>query len=237
LVVFRPAEDFALTSPLLLEFFEELPQLNPGDDEEMWAAGVQEAMREFRKAVRERYTEGTLARLLQTADVKTRRAAVLALGLIGTMQSNAAVAAMLDNDDPLVRRFASDAMWEIWFRGGTREQNWELQQALKQTDPETTRATLDAIIARAPDFAEPYNQRAIWFFKQGEFARAIENCETTLRLNPFHFGAAAGMGQCYLKLNKPRAALRAFRQALQINPTLDHLHDTIRTLEEATDRD
>jgi Tfp pilus assembly protein PilF len=144
---------------------------------------------------------------------------------------------VLDDDDPLVRRFASDSMWEIWFRGGTREQNWELQQALRQGDPTAARESLDAIIARAPQFAEPYNQRAIWFFKQGEFARAVEDCETTLRLNPFHFGAAAGLGQCFLKLKKPRAALRAFRQALQINPSLEHLHDTIRTLEEATGRE
>ena len=36
-------------------------------------------------------------------------------------------------------------------------------------------------------------------------------------------------------LARPRAALRAFRQALEINPALDHLHDTIRNLEEALD--
>ena len=43
------------------------------------------------------------------------------------------------------------------------------------------------------------------------------------------------MGQCFLKLKKPRAALRAFQMALEINPTLEHLTDTIRTLEEALD--
>jgi len=34
-----------------------------------------------------------------------------------------------------------------------------------------------------------------------------------------------------MKLRKPRAALRAFRQALQTNPTLTHLTETIATLE------
>jgi hypothetical protein len=38
------------------------------------------------------------------------------------------------------------------------------------------------------------------------------------------------MGQCLLKLNRPQAALRAFRQALAINPDLD-LYDTVRALE------
>src|SRR4051794_16893553 len=103
--------------------FDRLPELKPGDDEELWAAGVQDAMREFRTSVSKRYTEGTLARLLSSTDVQTRRAAVLALGLIGTIEVNPAVAAVLRDEDPLVQRFASDALWELWFRAGTVEQN------------------------------------------------------------------------------------------------------------------
>jgi tetratricopeptide (TPR) repeat protein len=223
-----------VSAPLLTEYFARLPDLQPGDDEELWAAGAQDAMREFRAAVRARYTEGTLVRLLGADDVRTRRAAVLALGLVGTIESNAAVAGRLTDPDPLVQRFASDALWEVWFRGGTPEQNLALHQAVRQADA-AARAALDALIADAPEYAEAYNQRAIWLFKRGEYARAVADCETVLRLNPFHFGAAAGMGQCYLKMKKPRAALRAFRQALDLNPTLDHLHDTIRTLQEALD--
>jgi hypothetical protein len=56
-----------------------------------------------------------------------------------------------------------------------------------------------------------------------------------LRLNPFHFGASAGMGQCLMKLGKNRAALRAFQAALEINPALEHLRDAIRVLERAID--
>lgn len=222
-----------MTVPLLLEMFDRLPELKPGDDEELWAAGVQDAMREFRAAVRERYTEGTLARLLSSADARTRRAAVLALGLIGTIEVNPAVAAVLRDEDPLVQRFASDALWELWFRGGTAEQNRLLEQAARDRDQLKARTELDQLIRQAPNFAEAYNQRAIWFFKRGEFARAVDDCEATLRLNPYHFGAAAGLGQCYLKLGKPRAALRAFRSAIEINPSLEHLRDTIRSLEEA----
>jgi tetratricopeptide (TPR) repeat protein len=191
----------------------------------------------FRAEVRDRYNEGTLQRLLNSTDARTRRAAILALGLIGTIDSNAAVAAMLHDEDPLVQRFASDALWELWFRGGTSDQNWCLQQAIRKTDSKAIRAALDGLIARAPEFAEAYNQRAIWFFKKGEFGRAVRDCEAALRLNPYHFGAAAGMGQCYLKLKKPRAALRAFRQAIEINPTFDHLHETIRAIEKALEKE
>jgi tetratricopeptide (TPR) repeat protein len=224
-----------VSAPLLVELFDRLPPIQPGDDEDLWAAGAQDAMREFRTAVRERYTEGTLQRLVRSPDVAVRRAAVLALGLVGTMQSNAAVAGLLGDADPLVQRFAADAMWEVWFRGGTAEENWQLQQAVRIADPDDARSALDELIRQAPEFAEAYNQRAIGFFKRGEYARAVEDCEVVLRLNPYHFGAAAGMGQCLLKLKKPRAALRAFRQALDLNPGLEHLKDTIQALEAALD--
>ncbi len=224
-----------MATPLLVELFDRLPPIQPGDDEDLWAAGARDAMREFRSAIRERYTEGTLQRLVLSADVKVRRAATLALGLVGTMQSNTSVAALLHDDDPLVQRFAADAMWEVWFRGGTDEQNWQLQQAVRLPDPDDARVALDELITQAPEFAEAYNQRAIGLFKRGEYARAVEDCEVVLRLNPYHFGAAAGMGQCLLKLKRPRAALRAFRQALDLNPALEHLKDTIQALEAALD--
>ena len=183
--------------------------------------------------MRKRYAEGTLQRLLAHDDVRARRGAAFALGLLGTMQSNAAVAAALKDDDALVRRFAGDGLWEIWGRAGTPEQNQQLQQIGRLADADAARAALDALIAAAPDFAEVYNQRAIGRFRRGDFARSVEDCEAVLRLNPFHFGAAAGMGQCYLKMKKPRSALRAFEHALEINPTLDHLRDTIAALQEA----
>jgi hypothetical protein len=40
------------------------------------------------------------------------------------------------------------------------------------------------------------------------------------------------MAQCFMKLHKPRAALRAFRNAFRINPGLEGIEDTIRALED-----
>jgi tetratricopeptide (TPR) repeat protein len=97
-------------------------------------------------------------------------------------------------------------------------------------------AELDQLIQQAPHFAEAYNQRAIWFFKRGDLARAVEDCEAVLRLNPFHFGAAAGLGQCLVKLGKCHGAIRAFRTALEINPALEHLQETIEQLERSLER-
>jgi cytochrome c-type biogenesis protein CcmH/NrfG len=54
-----------------------------------------------------------------------------------------------------------------------------------------------------------------------------------LKLNPYHFGAAAGLGQCQMHLGKYRAALKAFRQALRINPGLTEVLAAIQALETA----
>lgn len=220
---------------LLAEAFLKLPQPQPGDDPDLMTAALRGPMREFRTEVRARYTEGTLQRVLASGDDVSRRAAALALGLVGSMKSNRPVADALRDTDGLVRDFAADALWEIWFRGETPARGDKLREAMALPDQLQVVAALDDLVREAPDFAEAYNQRAIVYFRRGEYARAAADCEKVLRLNPVHFGAASGMGQCYLRLRKPRAALRAFQRAFDIHPHLDNLGDTIRELQEALD--
>ncbi len=222
-----------MSVPLLVEFYAKLPQPRPGDDPDLLQAGVEGAMREFRDEVCAKYTEGTLQRLLTADDEQVRRAAALALGLVGTMRSNLALAAALQDADPLVRKFAADSLWEVWFRGDEADHGRRLRKAVKLPDHARAVAALDELIRESPSFAEAYNQRAVLFFRRGEYGRSVADCEAALRLNPAHFGAASGMGQCYLRMNKPRAALRAFRQALAIHPHLDEVRDAVRDLEAA----
>jgi tetratricopeptide (TPR) repeat protein len=215
----------------LIEFYRELPQLRPPDDPDLWAARMHDGLRSFRRRLLSRYTEGTLQRLLSHPDPEARRAAALGLGLIGTMESNAVLARSLHDADPPAAQMAADALWQLWFRGGTDDQNAELQRVLHLPDFLQILAGLDDLVREAPCFAEVYNQRAILFYRRGEFSRSLADCERVLELNPVHFGAQAGMGQCYMKLRRPRAALRAFRLALQTNPTLTHLSEMIETIE------
>lgn len=221
-----------MPDPLILAFYKKLPQPGPLDDDDLWTAGLQEALREFRVNIVKNYNEATLERLLGHGNVAVRQAATLGLGLVGTFASNLGVAEALKDDDALVRRFAHDALWEIWFRGDDNNHCWALQQALQLNDFLEMLAALDDLVEEAPEFAEAFNQRAILFFRRGEFARCVADCKTVLRLNPVHFAAAAGMGQSLLKMKKPRAALRAFEQALAIYPDLADLQDAVRTLQD-----
>ena len=102
---------------------------------------------------------------------------------------------------------------------------------MRSREPEKALAGLNDLIGRAPQFAEAYNQRAIVHFRLDQFDRSAADCEAALKLNPQHFGAQAGRGQCFLRLRKHRAALRAFKVALRINPRLEGVAEAVKTLE------
>jgi len=151
---------------------------------------------------------------------------------VGSMECNKALASRLRDGDRAVRQVAADALWSLWFRGDSRAHGDELQRYVRLADSEKALAGISRLIRKVPEFAEAYNQRAILYFRAGEYQKAVADCETVLKLNPFHFGAQAGMAQCFIKLRKPRPALRALRTALKIHPGLEGVAETIRALEE-----
>jgi len=217
--------------PLLLQYY----QLLPHEGTAHAAPTFRKGLGKFKRAAEARYNEATLERLLDSPDAEVRQAAVLALGMIGTMAVNPAVARRLHDEDPTVRALADEALWSIWFRADVPEHNEELQRLIRlrvgEAGAEAIEAAFTALIRKAPRFAEAYNQRAVFYFRRGEYAKAIADCEKVLRLNPFHFGAASGLGQCFLRLKKLRAALRTYRRAARINPNLDGVHEAIASLE------
>jgi tetratricopeptide (TPR) repeat protein len=217
---------------LLVEFYDELPEVGPNARPAARNAR-RKALEKFHKQAAERYTEGTLLRLLQNEEARTRRAAILALGMIGTMACNRSVAARLRDSDRQVRLLGANTLWSIWFRADSAENSQELQRLLQLEDSGQMLAGLTALIKKAPRFAEAYNQRAIVWFRLEEYHKAVADCERALERNPFHFGAQSGMAQSFMKLRKPRQALRAFRNAYRLHPGLEGVEQTIRALEEA----
>src|SRR5262249_16161523 len=226
----------AMRTCLLVDKFQQLPALPDAHFLPGRSPDLQTHLERFRQNIVARYTAGTLQRLLESSAVQARWAALLALGLQGTMQSNAMVAERLHDGDPQVRRLAADALWNIWFRAEGDSHKRELQRLAQIRDLSKSLRGLNAIIQKLPSFAEVYNQRAILYFRLGEFRKAVHDCQKALELNPFHFGAQSGMARCLLRLHQPRAALRAFQSALNINPDLEDVADCIRELEEKLGR-
>jgi tetratricopeptide (TPR) repeat protein len=71
----------------------------------------------------------------------------------------------------------------------------------------------------------------------GQYDAAIRDCHQALEINPYHFTAAAGMGQCHLLQDNPVAALEAFRRALRLNPGLEQVRAQVVRLQRSLKQD
>jgi tetratricopeptide (TPR) repeat protein len=190
----------------------------------------------FQGRVAARYGEETLCRLAaESPSVTTRRAAVLALGELGSFpRSNRVLGRALRDPDPVARRLAEGALWTLWFRADTPEHNLALEQVKQlagQGEMHRAEALATRLIIAAPGFAEAYNQRAIIYFEQRRFAESARDCQQVLSINPYHFGALGGLAQCQLHLNQPAEALKTLRRALKLQPYNLGLRENVKLVE------
>lgn len=188
----------------------------------------------FREHVSARYLEGTLARLIESPNVQARRAAVFALGLYGSFGVNAAVARALRDGDPVVRSLAENALWAVWFRADNPENNATLERVsnlIRQQRLEEAVALANRLIARAPGFAEAYNQRAFAEFLLGRFQESADDCRLTLGRNPYHFGALSGLAKCQLNLGQREPAIESLRRVSKLQPFNRDVREWIASLE------
>ncbi|MBI2824680.1 MAG: tetratricopeptide repeat protein [Planctomycetia bacterium] len=188
----------------------------------------------FARRVARRYTPGTLERLLASGPRMVRRGAALALGTVGGYESNAPLGRALSDHDRGVRTLAEDSIRSVWCKAGNASQRQRLTtivrlNATKRFRSAVTRAT--ELVREAPWFAEAWNQRAAAYYGLHRFAESIGDCREALEINPYHFGAAAGMGHCYLRLGNQASALECFRRALRLNPGLEGVRASIQQLE------
>jgi tetratricopeptide (TPR) repeat protein len=212
----------ANTATRLVTYFQEL--LKDGDIDS------------FRSRVAARYTEESLCEILAHSPVvSSRRASAVSLGFLGEFPgSNAVLGRALRDGDPIVRQLAEGALWSVWFRAGTPEDNrtlGEVTKLIKDGQLNQAEALASRLIVAAPRFAEAYNQRAIIYFHQNRFAESALDCQRVLSRNPYHFGAIGGLVQCQLEMNHPAEALKTLRRGLKIQPYSEGLRNNIKVVE------
>jgi len=193
----------------------------------------------FLAAVASHYTVPVLEQLLVSGGRTARRAAALAIGMLGDYASNPALGRALHDRDRAVRLLAEDGIQKLWHRDGTMAQQQMLQSIIRwNACLEFHRAARAAtrIIGAAPWLAEAWNQRAIAYYQLERFSESLRDCRQALKRNPYHFAAAVGMGHCYLEIFDGLAALECFRWALQVNPSMENVRAQVgylqRSLEE-----
>jgi tetratricopeptide (TPR) repeat protein len=178
----------------------------------------------FSLRVTKRYSMGTLGRVAEAGDRMARRAAVLAIGLLADYETNATLGRALHDRDRGVRILAENGIRALWCRIGNRQQRKHLDRIIELNVAHRFKdavALATRLIDEAAWLAEGWNQRALALFNLGRFAESIHDCHQALEINPYHFGAAAGMAQCHMQLKDRISALECFQRALRLNPNLE----------------
>ena len=147
---------------------------------------------------------------------------------------NALVKSLQDRDDE-TRALAEEAIWEIWGRSGDPGIDELYAKGVALMSRGAVRQALevfDLIIAQKPSFAEGWNKRATLYYTLGEYKKSLADCDEVIKRNPLHFGALSGYGLIYVQLNQPARAIEYFKRALEINPNLRGVEESINVLEQ-----
>ena len=171
---------------------------------------------------------------LSSREPEVRREALRSLAAVGEMADLPQLIAALHDDDGVARDLAEQAAWQVWSRSGDAQIDELFQLGLRQmgTNPEAAVATFSEIIERMPAFAEGWNKRATLYFMLGDYERSLADCDEVMKRNPNHFGALAGYGQIYVRLEEYELALDYLRRALAINPNMPAVREIARQLEQ-----
>ena len=124
---------------------------------------------------------------------------------------------------PAAAQGISDDIWRLWMGPPDAELAARMASTLDlrwRGDVTGLIATLDAVIADYPDYAEAYNQRATINFGLGKYEESLADIAATLEREPRHFGALAGRALILKEQGEYQQALETMRAALKIHPFL-----------------
>jgi tetratricopeptide (TPR) repeat protein len=173
---------------------------------------------------------------LKSPDVAERERGVVGLARNGRMADAPVLVAALRDPDESVREAAEQALWIVWSRSGNAQVDKLFAQGLEEMNGgrfDDSIATFTRVIELAPEFAEGWNKRATLYFITGEYRKSLADCDQVMKRNPAHFGALAGYGQIYLRLDDPERALEYFKRALAVNPNMGSVEAAVQVLERA----
>ena len=125
------------------------------------------------------------------------------------------------------------AIDRIWTASGSPTADLLMTRAdemMQANDAGGALTLIQAALDAKPDFAEGWNRRATLFFLRGDYVSAMAAIRETLRHEPRHYGAWAGLGRILQTTGDDQKALDAYRRALAIHPHLENLQEEIDSL-------
>jgi tetratricopeptide (TPR) repeat protein len=114
-------------------------------------------------------------------------------------------------------------LWEVWLEAPDRAAAQAVTDGMaarRVADFAAAEAIFSDLIARCPDWAEGWNQRAFVRFLSADYGGAITDLEAALERNPRHVGALSGLALSLIGAGRNEAGQGALREALALNPWL-----------------
>jgi tetratricopeptide (TPR) repeat protein len=126
-------------------------------------------------------------------------------------------------------------IWAVWMISGSDTCNLLMgraKAAADEKDYDLAIKLLDAVVEIKPGYVEGWNRRATVYYLMNDYGHSLADIREVLAREPRHFGALAGLGLILQELGDDAHALEAYRRALAINPHLEHVGETVKTLRE-----
>jgi tetratricopeptide (TPR) repeat protein len=188
----------------------------------------------FASEVDECYTRATLAALLRRGDVEQRRAAALALGMLGDGTSIEPLGRSLADLDRGVRLAADDSFRAMLVRDAAPLHHQQLLKVMHLNDGGEYAGALAPtmiLVDHAPGYVEAHHQLAICWHGLENFQQAALAYKACLWRCRFHYPAWHGLAKCQMMMGNTDGALKSFRRCLAVCPDLEAVRIQMRAIE------
>ena len=138
-----------------------------------------------------------------------------------------------ETQDQYEARSIESTIWKIWIENKNDKVNQAMLIGISLMNDgqlESALKNFSEVIRLAPDFSEGWNKRATVYYLMKKFDQSVKDIVQTLRLEPRHFGALSGLGLINQAIGQTGAAIKAYEQALGLNPHLFGLKEKIERM-------
>jgi tetratricopeptide (TPR) repeat protein len=128
------------------------------------------------------------------------------------------------------------AISRLWLASGSDTSDLLMSRALQAMQEKSyplALEVLDSIVDLQPDWAEGWNKRATVRYLAGDSEGSMADIAETLKREPRHLGALAGLGAILEEAGRREEALQVYQRALDIAPQYRPMKDAVERLKAA----
>jgi tetratricopeptide (TPR) repeat protein len=128
------------------------------------------------------------------------------------------------------------AISRLWLASGSDTSDLLMSRALQAMQEKSfplALEVLDSVVDLQPDWAEAWNKRATVRYLAGDSQGSMADIAETLKREPRHLGALAGLGAILEEAGRREEALQVYQRGLDIAPHYGPMKDAVERLKAA----